>query len=177
MFASPFFWIVVAVALFWAVGAYNRLVRLRSAAIQAFSALDAHLVRLLALLGECEASLAVVPGEPVQARTALQAATMQMGVSLAVARTQPLQAEAAAALSTARHALEAAWQGAAAQQAATEGGLQRPRWLEHLEQHQAPSAQALERFNLAVQQYNEAIDQFPAKWLAWLYGFQPGRTL
>lgn len=176
MFASPFFWIVVAVALFWAVGAYNRLVRLRSKAIQAFGALDAHFVRLLALLGECEAALVVVPGEPVQARTALQAASLQMGVSLAVARTQPLQAEAAAALSTARHALETAWQGAAVQ-VAVDAAENRPHWLEHLEQHQAPSALALEQFNRAVEQYNDAIAQFPAKWLAWLFSFQPGRTL
>lgn len=176
MLSSPFFWILLAIALFWAVGAYNRLVRLRSAAIRAFGALDAYLVRLMALLGECEAALAVVPGEPVQARTALQAATIQLGVSLAVARTQPLHAEAAAALSTARQALETAWQGAA-RQLATEEGAALPRGLELLEQHQELGAEALAQFNLAVQRYNEAIAQFPANGLAWLFSFQPGRTL
>ena len=176
MLSSSFFWVFLAVALFWAVGAYNRLVRLRSAAIQAFAPLDAHLVRMMALLGECEAALVVVPGEPVQARTALQAATMQLGISLAVARVQPLQAEAAAALSTARQVLDAAWQGAA-EQLPVDAAEPRPPWLEHLEQHQAPSVQAQEQFNQAVQQYNDAIAQFPARVLAWLFGFQPGRTL
>ena len=41
--------------LFWALGAYNRLTRLRSSVVQAFGAVDAHLVRLIALLGEFDA--------------------------------------------------------------------------------------------------------------------------
>ena len=32
MWSSPLFWIIVAVMVFWALGAYNRLVRLRAAA-------------------------------------------------------------------------------------------------------------------------------------------------
>ena len=32
--------LLVAIALFWAVGAYNRLVRLRSEVVKAYSALD-----------------------------------------------------------------------------------------------------------------------------------------
>ena len=32
MWSSPLFWILVAVMVFWALGAYNRLVRLRAAA-------------------------------------------------------------------------------------------------------------------------------------------------
>ncbi len=36
-------WIVVAVLLFWFVGAYNRLVRLRASVLQAYAALDAAL--------------------------------------------------------------------------------------------------------------------------------------
>ena len=176
MLSSSLLWIFLAVLLFWAVGAYNRIVRLRSAAIQAFRPLDADLVRLMALLGECEEALVTVPGEPVQARTALQAATLQLGVSLAVARTQPLQAEAAAALSTARQVVDAA-SLSAARQLAENAPESRPQWLEQLEHHQASSEQAQQQFNQAVQQYNDAIAQFPARLLAWLFGFQPGRTL
>ncbi|HUD31856.1 MAG TPA: lema family protein [Variovorax sp.] len=40
-------WVGAAVLLFWFVGAYNRLVRLRSATLQAYAALDAALVRQL----------------------------------------------------------------------------------------------------------------------------------
>ena len=40
-------WVGAAVLLFWFVGAYNRLVRLRSATLQAYATLDAALVRQL----------------------------------------------------------------------------------------------------------------------------------
>ena len=33
---------------------------------------------------------------------------------------------------------------------------------------------AIEQFNAAVARYNEAIAQFPAVLLAWLFGFEPG---
>ena len=36
---------------------------------------------------------------------------------------------------------------------------------------------ATEQFNQAVIRYNEAIAQFPAVLLAWLFGFKPGRGL
>ncbi|AVS75953.1 LemA family protein, partial [Paracidovorax cattleyae] len=88
-------WIFLAVLLFWAVGAYNRLVRLRSAAIQAFGGLDVHFVRITGMLGEYEAAQS--PALPAQSevRTALWAATTQFGACLAVARARPLDAGAA----------------------------------------------------------------------------------
>ena len=36
LWSSPLFWIAFAVFLFWALGAYNRLMRLRSAVVQSF---------------------------------------------------------------------------------------------------------------------------------------------
>ena len=34
---------------------------------------------------------------------------------------------------------------------------------------------AIDQFDQAVGRYNEAIAQFPAVLLAWLFGFKPGR--
>ena len=56
MFFSSVFGLLMLVTVFWAVGAYHRLSRLRLAFLQAFAALDAHLVRLLAWLDEYEAA-------------------------------------------------------------------------------------------------------------------------
>jgi len=50
--SSPVLWGLSLLLLFWAVGAYQRLLRLRAAAHQAFGALDAYLVRQQALLAE-----------------------------------------------------------------------------------------------------------------------------
>ena len=71
MWSNPFLWIFLALVLFWAVGAYNRLVRLRSTAIQAFGALDAHLMRWVAMLGEFDAACLTASAD---ARAALRGA-------------------------------------------------------------------------------------------------------
>ena len=185
-------WISLAVLLFWAVGAYNRLVRLRSAAIQAFGGLDAHLVRMITMLGEYEATL-LPERDPSDARAALWAATTQFGASLAVARSRPLDAQAAAALSTADQVLDGAWQAVVrsaasgvppAKDADASGGDEPVRqddvlaaWSIRRDQHVAHNAVARQQFNDAVAQYNRAIAQFPANVLAWLFGFQKARPL
>ncbi len=172
MFSSSFFWILLAVVVFWAVGAYNRLVRLRSAAIQAFGGLDVHLVRMMALPGECAAAAGPMAREGEPAWQSLQAAATQFGASLAVARAQPLQADAAAALSTALQVLCVAWD----ERMAAADTLHAP-WAQQWNQLQLQRKQAQEQFNRAVVHYNEAVAQFPAQLLAGMVGFQPGRTL
>ena len=111
MWSSPLFWIAVAIAVFWALGAYNRLMRLRSAVIQAFGSFDAHMVRLLALVSEYGAVHAAVPASsgPVPALAALEGAATQLSASLAMARARPLRPDAAAALAAARDVLYATW--------------------------------------------------------------------
>ena len=116
-------------AVFWALGAYNRLMRLRSAVVQAFGSFDAHMVRWLALLGEFAAAQEVrVPSSPaasVPEMAALQGAATQLTASLAMARARPLQPEAVAALIAARDVLVACWhkgvQALAVLQVAEEG--------------------------------------------------------
>lgn len=107
---------VFAIASFWALGAYNRLMRLRSAVAQAFGSFDAHMVRLVALLGEFSAAHAVQRASPLDGAdhemAALQGATTQLSACLAVARARPLAVEGVAALAAARDVLNAAWLGA-----------------------------------------------------------------
>ncbi|GKS87265.1 LemA family protein [Acidovorax sp. SUPP1855] len=173
-------WIFLALLLFWAVGAYNRIVRLRSAAIQAFGGLDAHLMRMMAMLGEYEAAQGPAPAAHADARAALWAATTQFGASLAVARARPLDAGAAAALLTGREVLEAAWLAmvrvAEVPHAPGEGAAL-PLWAQRWQELVAQNALATRQFNDAALQYNQAIGQFPARLLAWLFGFKAARTL
>ncbi len=177
MWSSPLIWIVTAIALFWAVGAYNRLVRLRSAAVQAFGSLDAHLVRWLAMLGEFDAAQVTSGALDREARSTLQGAATQLTASLAVARARPLQGNAVAALSAACAVLDAVWlnlqPGADADDALRKMAPWRARWDE-LRSH---NQQAARIFNEAVHQYNAAIGQFPAALLAWVFGFTPARAL
>ncbi|WP_313315827.1 LemA family protein [Pulveribacter sp.] len=170
--------IVLAVLVFWAVGAYNRLIRLRSAALQAFAVLDGHLVRWLALLGEYEAAAGAAVGDHAQA--AVAAAGGQFAAALAVVRAHPLDAGAAAALAAGAQVLETAWQSLVQSAALQSEGVAPPAlapWVQQREQLALQSAPAQQQFNDAVAQYNAAVAQFPASVLAWLFDFRKAQAL
>jgi len=175
-------WIVAAVALFWAVGAYNRLVRLRSDANAAFAALEAELAKQVKLVHAC------VPPEEEQAQSqftggsafwgGLQGAGAQLSATLHSARSKPLDPERIAALGAAQEVLGMAWDRAERDDAHDLAGPRLPENFSGERQQLERMAQvATEHFNLAVLRYNEAIQQFPAALLAWLFGFQPARGL
>lgn len=177
--------IVLAVLLFWAVGAYNRLVRLRSASIQAFGALDAELLRRSALLGEYDAAVTGprLP-EDAQMHAALRASGTQFAASLAVMRARPLDASAGAALIAAGKVLEAAWQAlidASQSDSAAEGDAEAVKAMHSLIERSALQRSQIElattQFNIAVDHYNKAVAQFPASVLAWVFGFKQAQTL
>ncbi|KRB35136.1 LemA family protein [Acidovorax sp. Root70] len=200
MWSSPLFWIAFAVFLFWALGAYNRLMRLRSAVVQSFGSFDAHMVRLVALLGEFGAAQTVQRGSLLadggaQELAALQGAVTQLSASLAVARARPLQGDAVAALAAAREVLRATWAtalqklladpaqpaplalGDDTDVAPTTAPVVLSVWQVRWEEHAVQNEQAIRVFNEAVVQYNAAIAQFPARLLAWVFGFKAARAL
>lgn len=186
------YWIAGALALFWFVGAYNRLVRLRSAALHAYAALDAALVRQLdfvqARVGQTEEAAAPAP----QTGASIDAAAAQLATLLAATRLRPLDPAGIAALGTATHVLVAAWQHMhpdAVISFEADGTLSRPAPLNgHDEPIEGvapiawpePSAAAeiaRGQFNLAVAHYNAAITQFPALLVAWIMQLRPAAPL
>lgn len=183
--------IVLAVLVFWAVGAYNRLVRLRSAAIQAFGALDVELIRRTALLGEYDAAVTGprVP-QDAQMHEALRASGTQYAASLAVMRSRPLDAHAGSALVAAGKVLDAAWQSLvdAWQEPSSKEGedaaaninssnLALNSLIERNAHQRTQIDLATARFNAAVDHYNKAVTQFPANVLAWVFGFKQALML
>jgi hypothetical protein len=131
-------WVGAAVLLFWFVGAYNRLVRLRSATLQTYATLDAALVRqldfvqaqavtALAAHADVAASSAVssdrpedgipadvqppaTPAHGPAAYVSLKATTTQLSTLLAATRLRPLDPQRMAALDTALHVMLGVWQ-------------------------------------------------------------------
>lgn len=172
--------------LFWSVGAYNRLVRLRSDAITAFGALEAILQRQIELARgslpeSAEPSGLTRPGDLLDGVTALWAglrgAAMQFAASLAAMRPRPLDPRVAAALTEAHDVFSMAWLRVH-QEAHDLAGAPVPEalWLQW--QHMVMQAgSARQDFNDAVSRYNDAIAQFPALLLAWLFGFKPARQV
>ena len=169
-------WIVLAVLVFWAVGAYNRVMRLRSACVQAFGALDSYFLQTQGLLSEWSAAQAA--GDDVAdaqrlAHAAWQQSLAAMGAALAGARARPLHAQSMQALEQAHDAQFAAWQALKNLPGAPDDLAWRLRW----QQQQAQTGLAADQFNTAVAQYNAAIAQFPARVLAWFFGFRAARPL
>lgn len=191
-------WAGAAVLLFWFVGAHNRLVRLRSTALQAYAALDALLVRQLDFV---QASLDAPPpeGEASQAAvSALQAAAGQALTVLGATRARPLDPAAMGALATALRVLLAAWERVHPDELVSfeaDGTLSRPASLVGPRESGTgpspapatapmawPEPSALveitrAQFNAAVLQYNAAIRQFPAVFVAWAFRLRAAAPL
>ena len=187
------YWIVGALALFWFVGAYNRLVRLRSAALQAYAALDAALVRQLDFVQARAGRRHGTPAAP-------QAAVGRLAAGAPPASWRPCWPRPACGRSTrpalprsARrmHVLLGAWQRLhpdAVVSFEADGTLSRPAPLDGQDEPMRsggaapiawpePSAAAeiaRSQFNLAVAQYNAAIAQFPALLVAWIMQLRSG---
>lgn len=176
-------WVAAAVLLFWAVGAYNRLVRLRGEANAAFGALDTELARQVQLVeqlvsGDDEPPESIFGGAESSFWGGLQGAASQLAASLAQARHKPLDPERVDALAAAQAVLAMAWERAERDDLHDLAGPRLPETLTAARaQLTLQCIAATDRFNRAVEQYNAAIVQFPALVLAWLFGFRAGRGL
>lgn len=192
-----YIWGSAALLLFWGVGAYNRLVRLRSEALRTFGVVSpllqrsADLVLATVIVAPVSVPAASAPAtdhaetppapptteglRPASPWTGVQGAATQFMASLAVARTKPLDADAMAALSAAGVVLRMAWQRMAAECAVLTGAPlpQASVWDDLSRQ----TDEATVHFTQAIEDYNAAIGQFPALLLAWLVGFRQARVL
>ncbi len=173
-------WLVPAILLFWCVGAYNRLVRLRADVKTAFASVETELLRHVQLaqdLPQDDDDLARFTGQkPLW--TQVRAATVQLTSSLASARARPLDPQGIAALQSAGEVLAMAWERAEREDAHDLAGPRLPEAVSASRAQLVRQVQsAAEAFNAAVTRYNQAIHQFPAVLLAWVFGFKAGGTL
>lgn len=172
MTASIVLWLLVAVLLFWSLGAYNRLVRLRAQVIGSFAGVDQRMVQALSLLGEAAAA----PDSGLGGQPGLRAAAVQFEVALRVARKQPLDAGAVAALQTAYATAHVVWERVHVEPVdrdATAVAVMQRAWEDNTQV--VREAEAL--YSAAVHGYNGAISQFPASVIAYLFGFAPAAPL
>lgn len=179
---SLWVWIIPALLFFWVVGAYNRLVRLRSRVRKAFAALDEQLVRQIvwvqgclpdAMSGGVQTSPAELQDEVTATWARLHAASDQFAAALAHARADvadvPTMAGLVLAHEAMRTALAAALTDAVQPDAVPSADRLQVRWLRLL--HQALPLRVA--FNDAAQAYNRGIAQFPASVIARFAGLRP----
>ncbi len=186
-------WIAGALLLFWFVGAYNRLMRLRTAALRSYATLDAALVRQLEFVQASAVRADDVAPAGAQAHASVRAAAAQLITLLAATRLHSLHPERIAALGTALKVMLSAWQRLHPDSMVSfdaDGTLSRPAPLNGVEESPPnggnpiawpePSAAteiARSHFNLAVRHYNAAIGQFPAVLVAWIMRLRPAAPL
>jgi LemA protein len=181
-------WLVVAVLMFWSVGAYNRLVRLRNAILRAFAALNQQFeARHALLLRQLELFTARVPSRDVQA---LHAACAQVETARLAAKREPGSAETINSLRLALHIL-----AQVRSRIDAEDRLADPPAAASAEPEPASDAAhplaltqqlaacehglrfAQDQFNHAVIEYNAALAQFPTAWLGAMFGFRSAGAL
>lgn len=172
MSTSFVIWLVWAIVLFWAIGAYNRLMRLRAQAGAMFNGLAQSLQQLGDLAGQVDDPAPGSLATTNVVRDGLEGARRQLDAALKLARQRPLDAERLNVLHMAYLALVDVWQryedATGARQDATDLAV---RW--QLGGHQLARTRAA--FNQGVVAYNQAVAQFPALLLARLFGLRPGR--
>ncbi len=164
----------------WMVGAYNRLVALRNAIVQAWQAVDEALQRraqsVAALVAVLRAPLAAEQG----ALDALLAAQAQVSAAAQALGSRPVRADLAAALTAAESGLSAAASRVLALQEQQPGLQQDAAVAEPVAAWLNCAPQLVFRrqtYNKACADYNDAVQQRPTRWLARLYGFRPAGRL
>ena len=171
---------VLALLVFWAVGAYNRLVRLKNTIANAFGQIDVQLKRRYDLIPNLvEAARKYLQHE----RNTLEAVTLarnQAKTASDAVRSKPADAAAVTALATAEQALDGslgrffALAEAYPDLKADETIRELSEELTSTENKVAFSRQA---YNDAVLDYNNAQGQFPAMLIASAFSFAPSVML
>lgn len=179
------FWITAAVLLFWAVGAYNRLVRLRAGIKQGFASVEAHIrqrdVLLAQWLGACGDMLSAgADRSEVHTVSAARGACVQVVAAVDHARAVPTGAQAIASLRVAEEVLNGArGRLSTALAVHTRANLVGDAVMRTDELAAVDGALGFARsqFNDSVQVYNDAAIQFPTWVVAGLFGFRAAGLL
>ncbi len=167
-------WIVVAVGVFWTVGAYNRLVSLRNALVRSFDPVDLQFKTRYALLGQQIDAIGAVLSNAAERLETLRAACQQTDMARAHARTHP---GAPGAITSLRLADDILTEARARLPVQAVGGVDMSTLNAELGAADTALAFARRQFNDAVLAYNHAIRQVPTRLIAAIFGFAPAGTL
>lgn len=176
-------WVLLAVGLlilFWAVGAYNRLVRLKNAIANAFGQIDVQLKRRYDLIPNLVEVARKYLDHEAQTLEAVIAARNQARSAEQTAAASPLNAGALGALMGAEQALGGAM-GRLFAVAEAYPDLKADQTMRELSEELASTENrigfARQAYNDHVLEFNDAAQQFPTLVVARLFNFQPQAML
>ena len=171
---------LLAMLAFWAVGAYNRLVRLKNIIAQAFGPIDVQLKHRHDLIPNlAEAAQKYLQHEPVTLEAVISARNQARSASDAV-RLRPDRAQAVMALAAAEQTLDSSLGRLFALAKAHLDLKADPTFREFSEELTGTENKvgfARQAYNDAVLDYNNAQSQFPALVIARMFGFAPSAML
>jgi len=172
-------WVFIALGLlvfFWAVGAYNRLVRLKNAIANAFGQIDVQLKRRYDLIPNLVEVARRYLAHEAQTLEAVIAARNQARTAEQTAATSPLSASALGALAGAEQALGGAL-GKLFAVVEDYPDLKADQSMRELSEELTSTENrvgfARQAYNDHVLEFNDAAAQFPTLLIARLFGFQP----
>ena len=166
--------VLAAVLLFWAVGAYNRLVRLRGAIVRQFAPVDEQFRARHALLLQLTDALAPVIANAAPRIEALRAACLQAEAACAHAKLRP---GATGPVTSLRLADEILAEARARLPVQSAPGSDLASLNTALQASDTTLAFARGQFADAVIEYNRAVKQFPTLLLVGMFGFRSAATL
>lgn len=165
---------IAALLLFWVIGAYNRLVRLRSTIVRLFAPVEQQFRLRHAVLLQLIEILTPLLTQASPRIDALRAACAQVDSACTHASLRPGTTGAITSLRLSDEILSQARARLPVQSAA---GSPLAKLHEELQIGDATLAFARNQFNTAVAEYNRAVTQFPTVMLVRLFGFRRAATL
>lgn len=169
-----------ALLVFWAVGAYNRLVRLKNTIANAFGQVDVQLKRRYDLIPNLVEATRKYLSHEAATLEAVTLARNQARVASDAVRSRPTNAAAVSTLASAEEALTVSL-GRLFVVAEVYPDLKADDTIRELSEELTSTENkmtfARQAYNDAVLDYNNAQGEFPAVLLARLFGFGPSAML
>jgi len=171
---------LLAMLVFWAVGAYNRLMRLKNIIANAFGQIDVQLKRRYDLIPNLvEAAKKYLQHEQATLEAVISARNQARSASDTV-RSRPGKTDAVIALAAAEQTLDSSL-GRLFALAEAYPDLKADQTIRELSEELTSTENkigfARQAYNDAVLDYNNAQGQFPALLVARLFGFAPSAML
>lgn len=186
MTASLLLWLLPAVSIFWGVGVYNRVMRLRARALDAFGSVEKHLRRFDELVQQHIVpqlsasgleSGALAQDDLLYHWQGLLNPVRQIDPACRAARNAVLEAQTMSELTSVIARLQEAWMVLLAQPTDLAGSAVPDGMLVEWDEVSLRMQMARGAFNQLVDGYNEALHQFPASMVVAVMGFRPASTL
>ena len=175
MSASVLFGLLAATMVFWCVGLYNRLMRMRALGLDALGSVEK---QLRSYTGLINAQFPDEEGSYIPMEWAgLVSSVKMLDAQCRAARAAPLQMAPLQALGQTVDAIEAEWTNLR-EQPADLAGPTMPEAMQKLWDEAALKVRtARGGFNQIVERYNQALAQFPASLVVAIMGFKVAATL